>query len=113
MDFNNLFAEIKHIRNVLTIPQVGRLNYEKFSIHSKTCCLYGQITGFHDSDAARKIWPKQFRNTSNVSDTPGNNYTLLEKFFYHPGYQSTHKDIFKYLKGQIKFEELEQKILNT
>jgi hypothetical protein len=100
--------EVKHIKKVATQEEIARLDFTTFKHDSVHTCIYGQMTGYCDSERARGIarrslntyWENGMIILENISDSQ-ERYTPLELYLYICG-KYAQKRIIKFLKGEQK-----------
>ena len=100
--------EIEHIKENATKEELNNLSYSQFDHDSTISCLYGLLTGYCDSDRARKLNKKSFAfgfNEDNFKEAlkseEGNTFTHLEIYLFYCD-DDTHKNIIDYLKGDVE-----------
>lgn len=111
--------ELVTIKANARAEEIKRLNFETFSNVVSNACIYGQMTGSCISMRARQIYPKIFRHL-NIEYTygiqkvssmesqnfePGDSFTPLEKYLLLVD-EAQHKEVIKYLKGEVETIEL-------
>lgn len=103
-------VELDTIKAKATKGEIDRLNFVGFEVNSEYGCIYGQMTGNCESDRAKELYPKTFKNVcfnrkklsfSYQSFKKGERLTALEKYLYMVD-ENQHLRIIQYLKNEIE-----------
>jgi hypothetical protein len=114
-----VLTELNSIKSKMTQEEISsRLNFDEFIHTERNRCLLYQLTGGRSHEpASRELVPPTFATVEYSATYPdfasfeqqnfdsGNWITGIEKYFYMTN-REKHKEVFKFLKGEITEIEL-------
>lgn len=110
-------AELDNIKSKATQEEISKLDFNGFDHKYNDTCIYGQMTGWCNSDRAKELSPKVYKTITKTviegylpfskqnMSTNEKRYTALEKYLYMVK-RPMHEKIISYLKGEIDTIEL-------
>lgn len=109
--FKEVKKEIDNLKLKATQEEIDMLDFSMLDSDNRFQCIYGQMTGYCESERALELTPKKYDDTGwglDFSDAKKNsvftqtqpNFTPLE--VYISMLNSNNADVIKYLKGEIE-----------